>query len=100
MEDNENFAKARIDNPASIEKKDKVDTFGVNVELVKSYDGLSHNFKRRMARSLNKAFTGVDDTSSKQLFPEMDMGIDNHGHSNILFMSTHFSPGCACGNAC
>ena len=73
MEINEDTSRARIDNPASIEKADKVDPFKETVELVKSYDGMSHNFKRKVARTLNKAFTGVDDTKSKQLFPEQDM---------------------------
>jgi PBSX family phage portal protein len=71
MEDNESIA--RIDNLDKVEKKEKVDIFSTSVELVKSYDGLSHNFRRRIARNLNKAFTGVDDTKSKQLFPEQDM---------------------------
>jgi len=71
MEDNESIA--RIDNLDKVEKKEKLDIFSTSVELVKSYDGLSHNFKRRIARNLNKAFTGVDDTKSKQLFPEQDM---------------------------
>jgi len=73
MENNEDMAKARIDNPSSIEKREKLDTFNTGAELVKSYDGLSHNFKRRLARTINKAFMGVDDAKSKQLFPEQDM---------------------------
>jgi PBSX family phage portal protein len=71
MEDNETIA--RIDNLDKMEKREKEDPFGIDVELIKSYDGMSNNFKRRMSRSLNKAFTGVDGTKSKQLFPEMDM---------------------------
>jgi PBSX family phage portal protein len=71
MEDNE--AIARIDQLDKAEKKDRVDSFGTSVEIVKSYDGMSHNFKRKAARMLNKAFTGVDDAKSKQLFPEQDM---------------------------
>ncbi len=61
MEDNE--AIARIDQLDKAEKKDRVDSFGTSVEIVKSYDGMSHNFKRKAARMLNKAFTGVDDAS-------------------------------------
>ena len=73
MEDNEDSTRARIDNPASIEKREKIDTFNTGAELVKSYDGLSHNFKRKIDRNMNKAFMGVDDAKSKQLFPEQDM---------------------------
>jgi PBSX family phage portal protein len=71
MEDNE--SKARIDQLDKSEKKETTDSFGTSVELVKSYDGISHNFKRKAARMVSKAFTGVDDTKSKQLFPEQDM---------------------------
>jgi PBSX family phage portal protein len=71
MEDNESIAK--IDNLDRSEKKEKSDPFSTSVELVKSYDGMTHNFKRKAARVVSKAFTGVDDTKSKQLFPEQDM---------------------------
>jgi len=50
MEDNE--AIARIDQLDKAEKKDRVDSFGTSVEIVKSYDGMSHNFKRKAARML------------------------------------------------
>ena len=71
MEINESIA--RIDNLDKMEKREKVDPFFIDGELVKSYNGLSHNFKRKVARNLNKVFTGIDDAKSKQLFPEMDM---------------------------
>jgi len=71
MEDNE--AIARIDNLDKVEKKAKIDPFTTDGELVKSYDGLHQNFKRKISRTVNKAFQGIDDTKSKQLFPEMDM---------------------------
>jgi len=71
MEDNEVIA--HIDNLDKSEKRTKFDPFNTDAELVKSYDGLSHNFKRRINRIVNKAFTGVDDVKSKQLFPEQDM---------------------------
>ena len=71
MDNNEAIAK--IDNLDKAEPKVKIDPFSTDGEVVKSYDGLSHNFKRRINRVVNKAFTGVDDTKSKQLFPEMDM---------------------------
>jgi len=71
MDNNE--TKAYIDNLDKIEKKDKVDSFNTAIDLVKSYEGLSHNFKRKANRVVNKVFTGVDDTKSKQLFPEQDM---------------------------
>ena len=73
MEDNE--SKARIDQLDKSEKKETTDSFGTSVELVKSYDGISHNFKRKAARMVSKAFTGVDDTKSKQLFPEQDLSL-------------------------
>ena len=64
---------ARIDNivKSDIEKKD---SFNTSSELVKSYNGLSPNFKRRAAR-LSKVYTGADGTGSKQLFPEQDVSI-------------------------
>jgi PBSX family phage portal protein len=71
MEDNE--AIARIDNLDKIEKKEKIDSFSTGAELVKSYDGISNNFKRKITRTVNKAFMGVEDARSKQLFPEMDV---------------------------
>jgi PBSX family phage portal protein len=64
---------ARIDNLDRSEKKEKNDPFSTSVELVKSYDGMTHNFKRKASRVVNKAFAGIDDTKSKQLFPEQDM---------------------------
>ncbi len=73
MDNEELDFRARIDNPDKVEKREKSDPFSQNVEIVKSYDGMSHNFKRRMARNLNKAYTGVENTRSKQLFPEQDM---------------------------
>jgi len=71
MENKETIA--RIDNLDKSEPKIKFDPFNTDGDIVKSYDGLSHNFKRRIARVVNKAFTGVDDVKSKQLFPEQDM---------------------------
>jgi capsid portal protein len=71
MEDNE--AIARIDNLDKVEKKSKVDPFVTDGEIVKSYEGLHQNFRRKISRTVNKAFQGIDDTKSKQLFPEMDM---------------------------
>jgi len=71
MEDNE--AIARIDNLDKVEKREKVDSFNTGAELVKTYDGISHNFKRKIVRTVNKAFMGVEDARSKQLFPEQDM---------------------------
>jgi PBSX family phage portal protein len=71
MEDNE--AIARIDNLDKVEKKSKVDPFITDGEIVKSYEGLHQNFKRKISRTVNKAFQGIEDTKSKQLFPEMDM---------------------------
>ena len=71
MEDKETIA--HIDNLDKADKKEKPDVFNIDAELVKSYDGLTHNFKRKIARTVNKAFMGVDDTRSKQLFPEQDM---------------------------
>ena len=71
MEDNGSIAK--IDNLDKVEKKEKIDPFNIDGELIKSYDGIHQNFKRKISRTVSKAFMGVDDTRSKQLFPEMDM---------------------------
>jgi PBSX family phage portal protein len=71
MDNNESIAK--IDNLDKVEKKEKIDPFNTDVEIVKTYNGLSHNFKRKVSRTINKAFSGVEDARSKQLFPEMDM---------------------------
>jgi PBSX family phage portal protein len=72
MEDN-NDAIAKIDNLDKAQPKEKIDSFNVDAEIVKSYNGIDHNFKRKINRVVSKAFTGVGNTKSKQLFPEMDM---------------------------
>ena len=54
MEDNE--AIARIDNLDKVEKKSKVDPFITDGEIVKSYEGLHQNFRRKITRTVNKAF--------------------------------------------
>ena len=69
----ENEAIARIDNLDKMEKATKSDSFLVDAEVAKTYDGLDSNFKRRASRALNKVFTGQDNTGSKQLFPEQDV---------------------------
>lgn len=51
---------------------EKFDPFSSDIELVKSFDGLDANFKRRISR-MNKAYMGQDNTGSKQLFPERDI---------------------------
>jgi len=71
MEDNGVIA--HIDNLDKMEKREKSDSFSLEADLVKSYEGLTNNFKRKINRTVNKAFMGVDDTRSKQLFPEQDM---------------------------
>jgi PBSX family phage portal protein len=71
MENNETIA--RIDNLDKMEKPSKKDDFLVDAEIAKTYNGLDPNFKRRASRTLNKVYTGQDNTGSKQLFPEMDI---------------------------
>ena len=65
---------ARIDN---LDKNkplvEKFDAFGSGADLVKSFDGIDANFKRRISRNMNKAYMGQDDAKSKQLFPEKDI---------------------------
>jgi capsid portal protein len=65
---------ARIDN---LDKNrptvEKFDAFGSGADLVKSFDGIDANFKRRISRNVNKAYMGQDDAKSKQLFPEKDI---------------------------
>jgi PBSX family phage portal protein len=73
MENEEYEYIARIDNLDKMEKAEKSDDFMVDAEVAKSYAGLDANFKRRATRSINKVFTGQDNTKSKQLFPEMDI---------------------------
>jgi PBSX family phage portal protein len=71
MENEESIA--RIDNLDKMEKALKPDDFMIDGEIAKTYNGLDPNFKRRAARIVNKAFSGVDNTKSKQLFPEQDI---------------------------
>jgi PBSX family phage portal protein len=73
MENEEYEYVARIDNLDRMEKQQKSDDFMIDAEVAKSYSGLDSNFKRRASRSINKVFTGQDNTKSKQLFPEMDI---------------------------
>ena len=73
MENNELESIARIDNLDRMEKPSKSDDFMVDAEVAKTYSGLDSNFKRRATRNINKAYTGVDNTGSKQLFPEQDI---------------------------
>jgi PBSX family phage portal protein len=73
MENNELESIARIDNLDRMEKEAKSDDFMVDAEVAKTYSGLDSNFKRRATRNINKAFTGQDNTGSKQLFPEQDI---------------------------
>lgn len=61
--------RARIDQP--VEKAiTKADSFTDNYDIIKSYDGLDPNFKRRVSQKLNKAMQGQDGAKSKQLLPE------------------------------
>lgn len=69
MTENKTFAKLDRMPEKAIEK---FDPFSSDIELVKSFDGLDANFKRRISR-MNKAYTGQDNTGSKQLFPERDI---------------------------
>ena len=71
MENDDFNGIARIDNPQKTVAK-RYDPFAVDAEIVKSYDGLHPNFKRRIAR-LNKVWTGQDGSKSKQLIPDMDI---------------------------
>lgn len=64
-------SRARIDNPQKQEVV-RYDPFAADIELVKSFEGLNPNFKRRLAR-LNKVWTGEDGAGSKQLIPDMDI---------------------------
>lgn len=73
MENEEYEYVARIDNLDRMEKTAKSDEFMIDAEVAKSYSGLDANFKRRASRSINKVFTGQDNTRSKQLLPEMDI---------------------------
>lgn len=71
MANEEYEGRARIDNPQKSMSK-RIDPFNIDGEILKSYDGLHPNFKRRVSR-LNKVWTGAEDTKSKQLIPEMDI---------------------------
>ena len=62
---------AKIDK-GSRDAIEKFDPFTADIEMVKSFDGLDPNFKRRVSR-MNKAYMGQDDAGSKQLFPEKDI---------------------------
>jgi PBSX family phage portal protein len=65
---------ARIDNlDKNKPMAEKFDDFGSGAYLIKSFDGIDPNFKRRISRNVNKAYMGQDDAKSKQLFPEKDI---------------------------
>jgi len=64
---------ARIDNLDKMEKSSKSDDFLIDAEIAKTYNGLDPNFKRRATRIVGKAFNGIDNAKSKQLFPEQDI---------------------------
>lgn len=69
---NEDYdARARIDNPQKQEVV-RYDPFAADIEMVKSFDGLHPNLKRKISR-LNKVWTGQDGAKSKQLIPDMDI---------------------------
>ena len=64
---------ARIDNlDKNKPSANKTDDFMTESDLVKSFDGIDANFKRRISR-ISKAYTGQDGAKSKQLFPEQDV---------------------------
>jgi hypothetical protein len=63
MENEESIA--RIDNLDKMEKALKSDDFMIDGEIAKTYSGLDPNFKRRAARIVNKAFSGIYNTKSK-----------------------------------
>ena len=64
---------ARIDNlDRNKPTSNKTDEFMTETDLVKTFDGIDANFKRRITR-MNKAYTGQDGAKSKQLFPEQDI---------------------------
>lgn len=71
MGNEEYNSRARIDNPQQIEKIN-TDPFAVDIDIVKTFDGLHPNFKRRLSR-INKVWTGQDGAKSKQLIPDMDI---------------------------
>lgn len=60
---------AKIDVPQSLNKT--TDIFSSDSEIVKTFDSLSPNFKRRVSR-LQKVYSG-DGAGSKQLFPEQEI---------------------------
>jgi len=63
---------ARIDNLDKSVSKEKPDFFNADYDMIKSFDGLHPNFRRKMSRTVTKAYTGQEGTGSKQLFPEQD----------------------------
>lgn len=73
MEKTNDSVIARIDNlDRNKPVVEKFDTFNTSADLVKSFDGIDANFKRRISR-MTKAYTGQDGAKSKQLFPEQDV---------------------------
>ena len=69
MTESNTFAKLDRQPQNTVEK---FDSFSTEAELVKSFDGIDANFKRRISR-MAKAYMGQDDAKSKQLFPEKDI---------------------------
>ena len=64
---------ARLDNlDKNKPSPNKSDEFMNEADVVKTFDGIDANFKRRITR-MSKAYTGQDGAKSKQLFPEQDI---------------------------
>lgn len=73
--------RAKIDVPQK-DGKDKIDPFSSSSELVKSFDGLHPNFKRKVTR-MDKVWTGQGGAKSKQLIPEMNI-VNAYGLFDVI----------------
>jgi len=61
--------RARLDQPTQ-KSNGYADPFSNKAEIIKGYNDLDPNFKRRVSQKLNKVMQGKGDSRSKQILPE------------------------------
>jgi len=70
--ENDEAPVARLDRPF-VKETSLSDSFSVDSEIAKNYNGLSTNFKRKASRKISKVWNGAEDSRSKQLIPLQDI---------------------------
>ena len=66
-----NYISAKSDKAYTRPTAVAEDVFMEKADVIKTYDGIDANFKRKIAR-IAKAYQGQEDTGSKQLFPDSE----------------------------